>query len=67
MGFAFLSQDLYISNAGVHGPNPDRFLAAVKYIMEHQPRLAPGPIVIDKNVMRAPLLGDVTVDVSRVI
>lgn len=31
--------DLYISNAGVHGPNPDRFLAAVKYIMEHQPRL----------------------------
>lgn len=31
--------DIYISNAGVHGPNPDRFLAAVKYIMEHQPRL----------------------------
>jgi len=36
-------EDIYISNAGVHGPNPDRFLAAVKYIMEHQPRLAPGP------------------------
>ncbi|CAJ1409557.1 unnamed protein product [Effrenium voratum] len=31
--------DIYISNAGTHGPNPDRFFAAVKYIMEFRPRL----------------------------
>ncbi|CAE7328815.1 hpaIIM [Symbiodinium microadriaticum] len=31
--------DIYISNAGTHGPNPDRFFAAVKYIMEYQPRM----------------------------
>ncbi|CAE7242144.1 CHT1 [Symbiodinium natans] len=31
--------DIYISNAGTHGPNPDRFFAAVKYIMEYQPRV----------------------------
>lgn len=31
--------DIYIANAGVHGPNPDRFLAAVKYIVEYQPRM----------------------------
>ena len=34
-------EDIYIANAGVHGPNPDRFLAAVKYIVEYQPRMEP--------------------------
>ena len=34
-------EDIYIANAGVHGPNPDRFLAAVKYIVEYQPRMVP--------------------------
>mmetsp|Transcript_38886 Transcript_38886/g.90018 ORF Transcript_38886/g.90018 Transcript_38886/m.90018 type:complete len:492 (+) Transcript_38886:40-1515(+) len=31
--------DIYIANAGTHGPNPDRFFAAVKYIVEYQPRV----------------------------
>eukprot|EP00931_Biecheleriopsis_adriatica_P103404 TRINITY_DN78247_c0_g1_i1.p1 TRINITY_DN78247_c0_g1~~TRINITY_DN78247_c0_g1_i1.p1 ORF type:complete len:511 (+),score=115.40 TRINITY_DN78247_c0_g1_i1:43-1533(+) len=31
--------DLYVANAGTHGPNPDRFLAAVKYIIEHRPKV----------------------------
>lgn len=29
--------DIYISNAGTHSPNPDRFFAAAKYIMEYRP------------------------------
>ena len=36
---AKVQPDIYISNAGTHGPNPDRFFAAVKYIMEYQPRV----------------------------
>jgi len=31
--------DIYVANAGTHGPNPDRFFAAVKYIVEYQPRV----------------------------